>query len=229
MVPLPGSPIPSASVKQFIEFAVYIPEHEPHVGHALHSYSFTSSSVIVPAEYEPTASNILERLVLCPFTCPASIGPPDTNTVGTFTLAAAIKSPGTFLSQFGIITSASNWCAIAIASVESAIKSLVTREYFMPICPIAIPSHTAIAGNITGVPPAIDTPIFTACAILSRFICPGTISLYEHTIPTSGLSISSSVMPSALNSERCGACCIPFFTLSLFIFNFSFTLYSFSY
>ena len=48
--------------------------------------------------------------------------------------------------------------------------SLVTREYFIPTCPIAIPSQTAIAGNITGVPPAIATPSLTACAILSRFI-----------------------------------------------------------
>ena len=31
-----------------------------------------------------------------------------TNTVGTLTRAAAIRSPGTFLSQFGTITSASN-------------------------------------------------------------------------------------------------------------------------
>ena len=91
------------------------------------------------------------------------------------------------------------------------------------MCPIAIPSHTAIAGNITGVPPAMATPIFTACAILSRFMCPGTISLYEHTIPTKGLSISSFVMPSALNRDLCGACCIPTLTLSLFIF-FSFPI-----
>ena len=33
----------------YMEFAVYIPEQEPHVGHVLHSYSYTSSSVILPA------------------------------------------------------------------------------------------------------------------------------------------------------------------------------------
>ena len=55
--------------------------------------------------------------------------------------------------------------------------SLVTREYFIPMCPIAIPSQTAIAGNTIGVPPAIATPCFTAATILSRFIWPGTISL----------------------------------------------------
>ena len=40
--------------------------------------------------------------------------------------------------------------------------------------PIMFP---AIAGNMIGVPPAMATPCFTAFAILSRFICPGTISL----------------------------------------------------
>ena len=120
---------------------------------------------------------MLDKDVLCPFTCPASIGPPETKIVGTLILAAAINKPGTFLSQLGIITRASNAWAKAMASVESAIRSRVTNEYFMPLCPIAIPSHTAIAGNTIGVPPAIETPILTASQILSRFICPGTISL----------------------------------------------------
>ena len=62
-------------------------------------------------------------------------------------------------------------------SVESAIRSLVTREYFIPMWPIAIPSQTAIAGKTTGIPPAMATPSLTASVILSRFICPGTISL----------------------------------------------------
>ena len=108
IVPFPRSPIPSASVRQFILFAVYIPEQEPQVGHALFSNSQSSSSLSFPAAWEPTASNMLDRLVFCPFTCPAIIGPPLTNIVGIFTLAAAIRSPGTFLSQFGIMTSPSN-------------------------------------------------------------------------------------------------------------------------
>ena len=177
IVPFPFNPMPIASVKQFMEFAVYIPEQEPQVGHTFSSYSQSSSMVMVPAATLPTASNIDERLFFWPWIRPASIGPPDTNIVGIFTLAAAINNPGTFLSQLGMQTKPSKPWAIAIHSVLSAIKSLVTREYFIPICPIAIPSHTAIAGNITGVPPAIATPILTASAILSKFICPGTISL----------------------------------------------------
>ena len=197
IVPLPFNPIPSTSVKQFIEFAVYIPEQEPQVGHTLRSNSVSCSSLIFPALYAPTASNILESERFLPPTLPASIGPPLTKTVGIFKRAAAIKSPGTFLSQLGIITSPSKPCASTIASVESAIKSRVTREYFIPVCPIAIPSQTVMAGNIIGVPPAIATPIFTACAILSRLICPGTISLYEQTTPINGRLCSSSVSPNA--------------------------------
>ncbi len=34
IVPLPGNPMPSTSVRQFMEFAVNIPEHDPQPGHA---------------------------------------------------------------------------------------------------------------------------------------------------------------------------------------------------
>ena len=88
----------------------------------------------------------------------------------------------------------------------------------MPTCPIAIPSHTAIAGNTTGTPPASATPSFTASTILSIFIWPGTISLNELTIPTIGFFISSDVKPRALNKLLAGACCIPALALSLIIF-----------
>ena len=45
IVPFPRRPIPSASVRQFMELAVYIPEQEPQVGQTLFSNSVTSSSV----------------------------------------------------------------------------------------------------------------------------------------------------------------------------------------
>ncbi len=65
MVPLPRRPMPRASVRQFMEFAVYMPEQEPHVGQVLHSYSRSFSSVILPALNSPTASEMEEKLVLC--------------------------------------------------------------------------------------------------------------------------------------------------------------------
>ena len=43
--PLPGSARPRASVRQFIEFAVNMPEHEPQVGQAERSIVLTCSSV----------------------------------------------------------------------------------------------------------------------------------------------------------------------------------------
>src|SRR3990170_2129937 len=48
-VPLPGRAIPRASMRQFIEFAVKSPEHEPHVGQPWSSMSFNSDAVILPA------------------------------------------------------------------------------------------------------------------------------------------------------------------------------------
>ena len=45
--PFPGNDNPRASVKQFIEFAVNMPEHEPQVGQADLSYSSTFSSLAV--------------------------------------------------------------------------------------------------------------------------------------------------------------------------------------
>ena len=107
IVPLPRSPMPMASVRQFMELAVYMPEQEPQVGHTFSSYSHSSSMDMVPAATLPTASNMEDRLFFCPWIRPAIIGPPDTKMVGMFTLAAAISSPGTFLSQLGMHTSPS--------------------------------------------------------------------------------------------------------------------------
>ena len=125
--------------------------------------------------------------------------------------------PGTILSQFGTMTSASNGCASAMTSMLSAISSLEQREYFIPSWPIAIPSHTPMTGNSTGCPPASLTPAFTASTMRPRCMCPGTISLCALTIPTIGMFISLSVQPSAFIRDLMGAFSIPFFMLSLLI------------
>ena len=100
-------------------------------------------------------------------------------------------------------------------SMESAISSRVTREYRIPSWPMAMPSHTPITGNCTGMPPASRTPSAAALAMESRCRWPGTISLLETAMPISGLSNSSSINPSALNRDRWGALATPFLTLSL--------------
>ena len=153
--------------------------------------------------YAPTCSNIVESEVLLPRTLPASMGPPETNMAGMFTLAAAMSMPGIILSQLPTNIAACMPCARSSISALSAITSREGSEYFMPACPMAMPSHTPIDGIITGFPPAAITPSAAAFATSSKCMCPGIMSLCAHIMPTSGLWISSSVQPSALKSERC--------------------------
>ena len=58
--------MPIASDRQFIEFAVYMPAHEPQPGQELHSQSLSWSALMMPALYEPTASKVLDREISCP-------------------------------------------------------------------------------------------------------------------------------------------------------------------
>ena len=104
IVPLPGSAIPTASARQFMLFAVYMPEHDPQPGQTFSSYSRSSASSMMSAFLAPTASNILDKLVSSPFTRPLIIGPPEQTTAGTFILTAAMIIPGTILSQLGTST-----------------------------------------------------------------------------------------------------------------------------
>ena len=146
---------------------------------------------------------------------PASIAPAEITIVGTLRRPAAIRRPGTFLSQAATKTRPSNGCAVAIVSTLSAINSRETSEYFIPTCPIARPSQTAIAGKTIGVPPPMATPVFTASVILSKNMCPGTMSFWDETIPISGRAISASESPRAFRIARCGAAAGPCVSRSL--------------
>ena len=174
-------------------FAVYIPAQEPQPGQVLVSYSNSFASSIIFAFLAPTASNILDRLTSSLSTRPGIIAPPEQTTAGIFIRTAAITIPGTILSQLGTRTRPSSACAIVLVSTLSAISSRLARLYFMPACPIAIPSQTPMVG----VPPAMRTPALTASVILSKLKCPGTISLCAETTPIKGLSSSSFVYPIA--------------------------------
>ena len=126
---MPGKDKPNASVKQFIELAVNIPEQEPQVGQALRSMASTSlsltftSALWIMASIKSNLMSWSESLVL-----PASIGPPETKTVGIFKRIAAISIPGVILSQLEIHTIASAQCALTIYSTLSAIKSRLGKE-----------------------------------------------------------------------------------------------------
>src|SRR4030042_4607804 len=103
---------------------------------------------------------------------------------------------------------------MAMASTESAMSSRDPREYFIPSCPMAIPSQIPMVANSRGVPPAILIPSLTAWATRCRWIWPGMTSLAVLATPIRGLSNSSSVYPMALKRERCGARSNPFFMTS---------------
>jgi hypothetical protein len=61
-------------------------------------------------------------------TLPASMGPPDTNTVGMFRRRDAMSMPGVILSQLEMHTRASAQWALHMYSTESAIRSRLGRE-----------------------------------------------------------------------------------------------------
>ena len=89
-----------------MELAVNMPEQDPQVGQAERSYSATSSSLRLSSA-AITMASIKSSLLLDSEVLPASIGPPETKTVGMFSLMAAFNIPGVILSQLEIQTSAS--------------------------------------------------------------------------------------------------------------------------
>ena len=111
---------------------------------------------------------ILLKSRMSPSRFPVRIGPPDTMTAGIFRRAVAIIIPGTILFAVGMSTRPSRACPLAMASMESQMSSRLASGYFMPSCPIAMPSQMPTAGNSRGVPPARRIPLFTACATRSR-------------------------------------------------------------
>ena len=135
-----------------------IPEHEPQVGQAERSISSVSASLTLSsaaATIASTKSNLIswsESLVF-----PASIGPPDTKITGTFRRIDAISIPGVILSQLEIQTMASAQCAFTMYSTASAMISRDGKLYSIPLCPMAIPSSTAIVLNSFATPPASST------------------------------------------------------------------------
>ena len=66
----------------------------------------------------------------------------------------AISAPGMFLSQPPITTTPSMLSPCTAVSIESAITSRDTSEYFMPSVPIEMPSDTVMVPNICGIAPA---------------------------------------------------------------------------
>jgi hypothetical protein len=204
--PLPGSDRPSASVRQFIELAVNMPEHEPQVGQAERSMAATSGVAVLASPASIMASiRSTMRYSPCHLTLPASIGPPETNTVGMLRRSAAISMPGVILSQLEMQTMASAQWALTMYSTESAISSREGSEYSMPPWPMAMPSSTAMVLNSLATPPAASISRATSWPRSFRCTWPGTNWVKEFTTAMIGLPKSPSFMPVARQSARAPA------------------------
>src|SRR6201987_502062 len=219
VVPFPGSASPIASVRQFIEFAVNIPEQEPQVGQAFSSMSDSSASD-TDGSADATIESIRSSLrtpdgapETVATTFPASIGPPETNTVGMLSRIAAISMPGVILSQLETQIIASAQCALTMYSTESAISSRLGSEYSMPPWPIAMPSSTAIVLNSRGTAPACFTASATTWPTSRRCRWPGTNSVKLLATATIGLPMSSRAPPVARSRARAPAMFLPWVTV----------------
>ena len=71
----PGSAIPMASMVEDMVLAVNIPPHDPAPGHAAHSISFKSESLIRPLLCAPMASKTSWMLMSFPAYLPGMIVP----------------------------------------------------------------------------------------------------------------------------------------------------------
>jgi hypothetical protein len=70
----------------------------------------------------------------------------------------AITQPGMFLSQPPMATTPSKPWQPTTVSMESAMTSRETREYFMPSVPMEMPSEMVMVLKMTALPPAALTP-----------------------------------------------------------------------
>ena len=113
-------------MRQFIEFAVNMPEHDPQVGQAERSTSVSpESSTSGEADAEIAVMRSVGAWATPSTTTalPASIGPPETKTVGMLSRMAALSIPGVILSQLEMHTRASAACPLTMYSTASAITS----------------------------------------------------------------------------------------------------------
>src|SRR6202011_104174 len=178
-----GKLMPSASIAEAMVFAVYIPPQEPGPGIAQDSTCSSSPSEIFPLEWAPTASKIETISMFRSPMQPGRIVPPYTNTDGRFNRAKAIRQPGMFLSQPPMATSPSNPSHPATVSIESAITSLETREYFIPSVPIEMPSETVMVLKMIDFPPASSTPFPDSRASRSIWTLHGVTMLQVEATP----------------------------------------------
>ena len=101
--------------------------------------------------------------------------------------------PGMFLSQPPTTSTPSIHWPCTQVSMQSAMTSRLTSEYFMPSVPMAMPSEMVGVPKICGLPPASEMPCTAASASFCRPLLHGVMVLWPLATPTMGLPKSVSL------------------------------------
>ena len=120
---------------------------------------------------------------------------------GLSSLAIPIRHPGIFLSHPPIAINPSYPKHPTTVSIESAITSLDTSEYFIPCVPIEMPSDTVIVLKSTPLPPELFIESSTISESLLICILHGVTFAPVDAIPTKGFVKSSDVKPTPLSID----------------------------
>src|ERR1041384_5658390 len=110
-----------------------------------------------------------------------------------------------FLSQPPPATMPSKPSQPATVSIESAITSRDTSEYFIPSVPIEMPSEMVIVPKMTALPPASLTPTDASTASLAMCMLHGVTMLQVEAMPIWDFWKSSFEKPTACNIARLAA------------------------
>src|SRR5450755_3908432 len=116
-----------------------------------------------------------------------------------------MRQPGMFLSQPPMATTPSNSSQPTTVSMESAITSLDTSEYFMPCVPMEMPSEIVMVLKMRGLLPALATPSAAAMASWSMCALQGVTWLQVDATPICDLAKSPRSNPTAWSMARLGA------------------------
>ncbi len=87
-------------------------------------------------------------------------------------------------------------------SMESAMTSRDTREYFIPCVPIEMPSEMVMVLKMSGLLPALATPSDAAMASLSMWMLQGVTWLHVDAMPICDFAKSHRSNPTAWSMAR---------------------------
>ena len=109
--------------------------------------------------------------------------------------AMAITQAGIFLSQPPMATKPSMHSQPTTVSIESAMTSRDTSEYFIPSVPIEMPSEIVMVLNTIALPPALFVPASATRANSSMCMLHGVTLLQVEATPMIGFSKSDFLKP----------------------------------